>query len=109
MTPRPSLVDASRARFAQLREAFGVVGRGLPISLGLILLIAIGAGVVAFAFLNSAPPTTLTMTSGPPGRTAPLWQPASRAAAATSASSTKLRNFDRIASMSTFTCPPVTE
>jgi len=67
MTPRPSLVDASRARFAQLREAFGVVGRGLPISLGLLLALSLVAATLAFVFLRSAPPTTLTLTSGPKG------------------------------------------
>jgi len=43
------------------------VGHGLPISLGLILVVSILAGILAFVFLNSAPPTTLTMTSGPEG------------------------------------------
>jgi hypothetical protein len=54
-------LDRAEARLTSL------IGRGLPISLGLILLIAIGAGALAFVFLNSAPPTTLTMTSGPAG------------------------------------------
>jgi hypothetical protein len=43
------------------------IGRGLPISIGLILVLSLGAGALAFVFLNSAPPTTLTMTSGPKG------------------------------------------
>ena len=63
----PSLVDASRARLSQLRDALGVVGRGLPISLGLLLLLSLIAATVAFVFLRSAPPTTLTLTSGPKG------------------------------------------
>ncbi len=45
----------------------GLVGRGLPLSIGLILAISVGAGILAFVFLNSAPPTTLTMASGPGG------------------------------------------
>lgn len=67
MTDRTSLVEESRARFAQLRDALGVVGRGLPISLGLLLLLSLIAAVVAFVFLRSAPPTTLTLTTGPKG------------------------------------------
>src|SRR5262249_33942910 len=57
MTP----VDRVRTRLTS------IVGRGLPISLGLILVVSIAAGVLAFVYLNSAPPTTLTMTSGPDG------------------------------------------
>jgi hypothetical protein len=53
--------ERARARLADL------VGHGLPISIGLILIISICAGTLAFVFLNSAPPTTLTMTSGPDG------------------------------------------
>jgi len=67
MTARASFVDALRARFTALREGLGVVGRGLPISLGLLLLLSLIAAVVAFVFLRSAPPTTLTLTSGPKG------------------------------------------
>jgi len=67
MTARASFLDALRARFAALREGLGVVGRGLPISLGLLLLLSLIAAVVAFVFLRSAPPTTLTLTSGPKG------------------------------------------
>ena len=44
-----------------------VVGRGLPITMGLVLAIAVIAGALTFAFLSSAPPTTLTMASGPDG------------------------------------------
>jgi hypothetical protein len=57
MTP----VDRVRTRLTS------IVGRGLPISLGLILVLSIAAGVLAFVYLNSAPPTTLTMASGPDG------------------------------------------
>jgi len=67
MTARASYVDALRARLTALREGLGVVGRGLPISLGLLLLLSLIAAVVAFVFLRSAPPTTLTLTSGPKG------------------------------------------
>ena len=62
-----SLLASLRARFGQLREGLGVVGRGLPISLGLLLLLSLIAAAVAFVFLRSAPPTTLTLTSGPKG------------------------------------------
>ena len=44
-----------------------VVGRGLPITLGLVLAIAVIVGAMTFAFLSSAPPTTLSMASGPDG------------------------------------------
>ena len=50
-----------------MRRGAAVMGRGLPISIGLLLAISLVVGVVAFAFLNSAPPTTLTMASGPDG------------------------------------------
>ena len=67
MTARAAFIVALRARFTALREGLGVVGRGLPISLGLLLLLSLIAAVVAFVFLRSAPPTTLTLTSGPKG------------------------------------------
>ena len=60
-------MDAIRARIARARAGLAVAGKGLPISLGLLLAISIAAGALAFAFLNSAPPSTLTMTSGPAG------------------------------------------
>jgi len=44
-----------------------LVGHGLPLSIGLILVASIAAGALTFVFLNSAAPTTLTMTSGPDG------------------------------------------
>ena len=65
--PRASLIDRLRAAFARLRTSLAVVGGGLPISLGLLLAVSLGVGALAFVFLNSAPPTTLTMTSGPDG------------------------------------------
>ena len=60
-------MDATRDRLARVRAGLTVVGKGLPISIGLLLAISLVVGVVAFAFLNSAPPTTLTMASGPDG------------------------------------------
>jgi len=60
--------DAPRTRMERARARLSThVGHGLPISIGLILVISIVAGVLAFVFLNSAPPTTLTMASGPAG------------------------------------------
>lgn len=65
--PRASFIDRLRAAFTRVRTGLTVVGGGLPISLGLLLVISLGVGALAFVFLNSAPPTTLTMTSGPDG------------------------------------------
>ena len=66
--PRPSPIVAIRTRADQANARFTqLIGRQLPISIGLILLISLVAGVIAFVFLNSAPPSTLTMTSGPEG------------------------------------------
>src|SRR3954451_23250471 len=62
LAPAHTRLDRIRARLGKN------VGHGLPISIGLILVISIVAGVLAFLFLNSAPPTTLTMASGPEGR-----------------------------------------
>jgi len=67
MTARASFLGAARARIALAREGLGVIGRGLPISLGLLLLLSLIAATLAFVFLRSAPPTTLTLTSGPKG------------------------------------------
>jgi hypothetical protein len=61
MTPLRVEVELARARLASL------VGRGLSVSMGLITVVAIAAGLLVFLFFNSAPPTTLTMTSGPEG------------------------------------------
>jgi hypothetical protein len=66
--PRPSPIGVLRTRADQANARFThLIGRQLPISIGLILLISLGAGALAFMFLNSAPPSTLTMTSGPDG------------------------------------------
>jgi len=43
------------------------MGRGLPISIGVIVVVSLVAATLAFLFLSAAPPTTLTMTSGPDG------------------------------------------
>jgi len=59
---------APRTRLQRARARLRThVGHGLPISIGLILVISVVAGILAFLFLNSAPPTTLTMASGPEG------------------------------------------
>jgi TRAP-type uncharacterized transport system substrate-binding protein len=42
-------------------------GRGLIVSMGTILAIGLMLAVAAFLFVNSAAPTTITITSGPPG------------------------------------------
>jgi hypothetical protein len=66
--PSDAPLDPSRSRMERARARLATnVGHGLPISIGLILVISIVAGVLAFVFLNSAPPTTLTMASGPAG------------------------------------------
>ena len=66
--PPDSPLDAPRTRIERARARLATnVGHGLPISIGLILVISIVAGVLAFVFLNSAPPTALTMASGPDG------------------------------------------
>jgi hypothetical protein len=69
MSPaRASLFAPLRARIQRARARLGEqVGAGLPISIGLVLFVSLCAGVLAFIFLNSAPPTTLTMASGPEG------------------------------------------
>ena len=54
-------IDDAKARLT------GLVGRGLPISIGVIVVVSIVAAVLAFVFLSAAPPTTLTMISGPDG------------------------------------------
>ena len=54
-------IGSAKARLA------GITGHGLPIALAAILAVSIVAGALAFVFLNSAPPTTLTMASGPNG------------------------------------------
>ena len=61
MTAVRNHIDHAKARFT------GLVGHGLPISIGVIVVVSIVAAVLAFVFLSEAPPTTLTMTSGPDG------------------------------------------
>jgi hypothetical protein len=58
---------AIRARLALAKAGLTAAGKGLPISLGVLLAISVVAAVLAFVFLNSAPPSSLTMTSGPAG------------------------------------------
>jgi len=64
---RASLKNAIRARIAHAKAGLTIVGNGLPISIGLLLAISLVAATLAFVFLNSAPPSTLTMSSGPAG------------------------------------------
>ena len=61
MTDVRTHVDHARARVS------GLVGRGLPISIGVIVVVSLVAATLAFIFLSAAPPTTLTMASGPDG------------------------------------------
>ena len=61
MTDVRSHIDSARTRVTVL------VGRGLPISIGVILVVSIVAAILAFVFLSAAPPTTLTLASGPDG------------------------------------------
>ena len=42
-------------------------GRGLVVSMGVILAVGITVSLAAFAFFNSAAPNTITITSGPAG------------------------------------------
>ena len=63
LPPDPARTRVERVR-AQMRTQ---VGHGLPISIGAVVLTSLIVGVLAFVFLNSAPPTTLTMASGPEG------------------------------------------
>ena len=54
-------IDSARLRVS------GLMGRGLPISIGVIVVISLVAATLAFVFLSAAPPTTLTLASGPEG------------------------------------------
>ena len=61
MTDVRAHIDSARLRVS------GLMGRGLPISIGVIVLASLVAAVLAFVFLHSAPPTSLTLASGPDG------------------------------------------
>jgi hypothetical protein len=64
----PRRLNALRARAERaLARWSALLGLGLTLTIGLIVVVGIGAGALALAFLNSAPPTRLTMTSGPEG------------------------------------------
>ena len=66
--PAPDSPASLRGRLDRVNARLTtLVGRGLPISLGLVVALSIAVGVLAFLYLNSAPPTTLTMASGPDG------------------------------------------
>jgi hypothetical protein len=55
-----------------------LLGRGLLLALGAMLLVSLAVSLSAFGFFNAAAPTSLTITSGPPGsgfeRTAQRYQ-----------------------------------
>jgi TRAP-type uncharacterized transport system substrate-binding protein len=50
-----------------LSKLTSMFGRGIVVSIGVILLIALVLGIGIFAFVNSSAPTTITITSGPAG------------------------------------------
>jgi hypothetical protein len=50
--------------FARINALFG---RGLVLAVSLILVVSLAVSLVVFGFLDSAAPTTLTITSGPEG------------------------------------------
>ncbi len=52
-----------------LKKLDALFGHGLVLSLGVILLIGAVISLAALAFINSATPSTLTITSGPAGST----------------------------------------
>jgi len=66
-TAGASIKNAIRTRIAHVKAGLTIVGNGLPISIGLLLALSLVAATLAFVFLNSSPPSTLTMTSGPAG------------------------------------------
>ncbi len=54
--------------FARLISRLGdLFGRGLVMSMGVILVVGLTVSVAVFAFFNSAAPNTITLTSGPAG------------------------------------------
>ena len=62
--PAPDSPASLRGRLDRVNARLTtLVGRGLPISLGLVVALSIAVGVLAFLYLNSAPPTTLTSPS----------------------------------------------
>ncbi len=69
MSPSPvRRLNALRTRAERaLARLNALLGHGLTLSIGLVVAVGIGAGALALVFLNSAPPTHLTMTSGPEG------------------------------------------
>jgi TRAP-type uncharacterized transport system substrate-binding protein len=52
-----------------LAKLNAIVGRGLVLSISVILLIVLAVGIAAFVFMSSAAPNTITITSGPSGST----------------------------------------
>ena len=52
-----------------LARLTALFGQGMVVSMSVILLVGLVAIVAIFLFINSAAPTTITITSGPPGST----------------------------------------
>ena len=52
-----------------LTKLTALFGRGMVVSMSVIMLIGLVAGVAIFLFVNSATPNTITITSGPAGST----------------------------------------
>lgn len=50
-----------------LKRLNALFGRGLVMSMGLVVLISLALSVAAYLFLDTAAPRTLTIASGPPG------------------------------------------
>ena len=50
-----------------LAKLDALVGRGLVVSVGVILLVGLAIGLAILVFVNSAAPDTITITSGPDG------------------------------------------
>jgi TRAP-type uncharacterized transport system substrate-binding protein len=50
-----------------LTKLTALFGRGMVVSMGVILLMALVVGVAIFLFINSAAPSTITITTGPAG------------------------------------------
>lgn len=50
-----------------LARLTALFGRGMVVSMSVVLLIGLVAGIAIFVFINSAAPTTITISSGPVG------------------------------------------
>ncbi len=69
MSPAPPRrLNALRTRAERTLARWNAfLGLGLTLSILLVVVVGIATGALALFFLNSAPPTRLTMTSGPEG------------------------------------------